>query len=132
MRFLAVLLCAALLPLTAVAEGMKVLPRWHMVGDEACYGFEQAKQLVDADLKLQECALTNSAYNGCVSANNALRTEVKAHESLAAELNVQLLKQSKLIADLKASHDAHKLWLMGIGGGALVVGVVLGAYVASR
>ena len=125
-----VVLCSILLPWVALAEGMQELPKWHMTGDEACYGFDDAKKLVLADLRLQECRKTDTAYAGCQRLTKTLQDELLARTTLENELNRQLSLQATALQSLTEANQRYKYLLVGVGAGALVLGILAGVYVA--
>lgn len=126
-----VALCTLLAPWVARATAVvDELPVWHMTGDEACYGFEDAKKLLLANYRLRECRKTDAAYASCLLGNKALQDEMIARTTLENELNRQLSLQATAIKDLQAQNGRYKYLLVGVGAGALIAGILAGVYVA--
>ena len=124
-RALAIILIATLLAPPAAAEGLEVLPKWHMTGSEACYDFEGAKKLVLLDTKLQLCLKTDekvAKLEDLVKAQaeelTASRATARAQDQRAALLQSQVEDLNQRVIPLP--------WLLGGGAVLLVTGFVLG------
>lgn len=131
-------------PSTALADGMKHIPPWHMCGEQACYSFTDAKKLLvlDADLEalikkdVAWAELVKSLQEGSRQLDLALLAEKSANFTLQQsnnKLNGLLLKEATRANVAEAKPGPFPAWLIagGVGiGVGVVAGIVLGVYVA--
>ena len=127
MKHLTAILVALLIPFQASAEGLQILPKWHMTGEEACYDFEDARLLLkyDADLYYYQ-----QAYEPLKSSHEKLFKMMELqHENLKAvhasynDLDIQyrdLLRQ-KTEGEISAENTAMLGWIVA-GGVTLLAG----------
>ena len=140
-RLVAVLL---ILSFPCRAEGLKYLPKWKMVGDKACYEFEDAKKLVEADLRMDLLFAEEQAFTRAIDdykktsllfqdALELERSSVKLLEKNNDELGKRLLLETERAN--KAESKQMPLLTTVLGGAGLLLvglvgGVLLGVYVA--
>lgn len=141
MKKLIAALLIGLLPSTVMAQ--QVLPKWHMKGNEACYGFEDAKLLLELDSELlmhREIApqlqrINLDLYLAVDEFKAALETQ-KAATAVVVDNNQQL---DKMLKDaIQRANKAESNKMPGLGwtiAGALVLvltGVALERFVIQR
>lgn len=117
----------------ARADGLQVLPKWHLVGDEACYSFEDAKRLFELDGKLVACVTEEETVSLLLEANDHLTI---ANDKLTLAVQKSEEARTKVVADLKTCIDEkHKAmadsgasvaWPILAGVGLFIAGAATG------
>jgi hypothetical protein len=137
-KILAVTL-AILLPAESLAEGLQALPKWHMCGQEACYSFEEAKQLLVLDSELlmhrdvsAKLKLLNTDLHLAVDALKISLDQQKAATQVILDNNKILEEQLKTAIIEKNKAEANRApglgWAVAGSLALVIVGVVVGHY----
>lgn len=128
----------------AYADGLKYVPKWKMVNNLACYEFEDAKKLVEIDLRYglltdKEKTFTLAVEDYQSAATNFQKSlaiqkqSVDLLEKNNDDLAKRLLAETERANKAEASKPAWSTLVLG-GAGLLLVGVVggvlLGVYAA--
>lgn len=132
------LVALALAAVPAIAWGdLEFIPKWHMCGNEACYGFEDAKKLVLLDGQLKLAAAQAKALEDLKLANAELQAAAAKKEA-ALQLNTQAAQDLKAkletcidqraAAEVKAASGPSLGWLVAGGVTLILVGVLVGHY----
>ena len=132
-----------LLAFTAQAEGLQYIPKWHMTGGEACYGFDDAKKLVELDLRIGACdererlhlveltqlrlALTETQEGLRLS-----QLEVEAWKKHNDELETDYRKKIVELRESEMKRYSNTPLYIGAGVIVLVAGVLIGGVIARR
>lgn len=131
-RSLAILV-ALLLPATAGAQ--QALPKWHMTGDEACYGFEEARQLLILDSELvmrrESAGLSDSLRISVGHLTAALDTQKAATQVILddnAYLTAQLKEALARANKAEVSKSPSLGWTVAGALALVVAGAALGYY----
>ena len=113
---------------------LKFVPKWYMTGNEACYNFDDAKKLVALDLQIQNdqdlCAALQTStddYKGALALRQQQITGLETENKRLSNSLVQAIKD-KNTAEGKVGGTPTE-WLVIGGAGAVILGVVIGAYV---
>lgn len=141
MKKLVALLLLVSLPCQAE---LKYVPKWKMVGDQACYDFEGAKKLVELDLRMDLLFAEEQAFTRAI--DDYKQTSILFKESLELERNsVKLLEKNnedlgkRLLLETERANKAESkqmpLLTTVLGGAGLLLvgivgGVLLGVYVS--
>ena len=118
----------------AMADPLRVIPPWHMTGNEVCYDLAGAKQLVLLDAKIINdqdlCLAVQTANDDYKSAVTLKQQQLDLQTKENARLSAALLQAiaDKNAAEAKAD-GTPTTWLVIGGAGALILGVVIDAYV---
>ena len=127
MKRLAALFCLAAMPCWA---DMTELPKWHMVSGQACYDFDEAKLLVQGDMRLVACDITSHAFDEMRKQFDLMLEGIKQKDlvitftqSKADDLKNQLdaCITERAAAEVKANSGPSVAWLIA-GGLALTLG----------
>lgn len=121
----------------ARADGLEKIPKWHMLGDEACYGFQDAKKLVLLDKELVLCDTTKQTVvdlklrvgdldKALTKEKEALVLEQKGHNGTKADYLACIDEKTKW--EVKADRGPSVAWLIAGGVTLLLAGWVAGAY----
>lgn len=135
---------ALILSLNASAEGLKHIPRWHMVGEKACYDFRDAQTLLVLDSQLEMFMRKDAVWHamlvdfriGVDSLNKAFDAQERVKATLLLEndgLGKRLMAETAR-ANKAEVQRADVPLLIGLGSGLFVLGVLggilLGVYVS--
>lgn len=121
---------------TAQAQGLQVIPKWTFTGSQACYGFDDAKKLVELDSELVLCReegpklrLVETQLRIAIDElNTALTARNEQNTILTTEVNKCFDDKKDLVrrvheAEARESTLTTPLLAGGIG---LAVGILLG------
>jgi len=131
-------------PSSVLADELKYVPKWTMVGSRACYEFDQAKKLVEIDSQLEMLlqkdlqwrGITKDLQEGVVQLNVALAAEKNIAAALklnGEQLTARLMDETARANKAEARSGPFPAWAIagGIGiGVGVIAGIILGVYVA--
>jgi hypothetical protein len=126
-----------------LADGLMYIPKWKMVGDAACYDFDQAKTLMILDSRLQLCAAVEDAYPKEVSslklANVQLQLALdnadknaKLWETQNGATKTDLVQCRTDLDKAQSTKSIGMGWALAGVVAAILGGVLLGVYVIKK
>lgn len=121
-------------PSNVYADGLHVLPPWHMTDQEACYGFDDAQKLFALDEEVwtdrSRCDLVahqrDDLQKVVAAQTQQMQVEADENKRLSQELNDAIKGKNDALAKAGGSTTT---WLVVGGAGALVLGILLDAYI---